>query len=86
ASDAETISGYVFRGQGTQHVDYVGGDGHVHELWWQADGWRHVDLTVAAAAAVPFPTSSVVGYAFESGLFQPVATQHVLYAGADNQV
>jgi hypothetical protein len=81
ASDAETVSGYVFHGQGTQHIDYVGGDGHVHELWWQSDGWRHNDLTAATGAAPPFPTTSPTGYAFEAGLFQPVATQHVLYAG-----
>ena len=36
---------YVFDSQGTQHVDYVGNDGHVHELWWDEDGWHHHDLT-----------------------------------------
>lgn len=86
ASDAETVTGYVFRGEGTQHVDYVGGDGHVHELWWSPAGWRHNDLTVAAGATAAFPTTSPAGYAFESGPFQPVATQHVLFVGTDQHV
>lgn len=86
SSDAETVTGYVFRGQGTQHIDYVGGDGHLHELWWSADGWHHNDLTTAAGAAAPFATSSPAGYAFEAGLFQPVATQHVMFTGHDEMV
>ncbi|MEO7016793.1 MAG: hypothetical protein ABI130_07090 [Leifsonia sp.] len=86
ASDSETVTGYVFRGEGTQHVDYVGGDGHLHELWWRSDGWHHNDLTAVTGASAPFPTTSPAGYAFESGLFQPVATQHVLYAGKDSFV
>jgi hypothetical protein len=27
-------SGYMFDAQGTQHVVYRGGDGHIHELYW----------------------------------------------------
>jgi hypothetical protein len=39
-------SGYVFDAQGTQHVNYRSRDGHVHELWWGAQGgWAHGDLT-----------------------------------------
>jgi len=40
------LSGYVFRGQGTQHVLYQGfagdgeGSGVLHELWWSSEGWR----------------------------------------------
>jgi hypothetical protein len=87
AGDSDRVNGYVFRGEGTQHVDYVGGDGHLHELWWRSsDGWHHNDLTFAAAASVPAPGSSPAGYAFESGLFQPVATQHVLFTGHDGMV
>ncbi|MBS1698028.1 MAG: hypothetical protein JST25_06460, partial [Actinobacteria bacterium] len=39
--DAETVRGYVFRGEGGQHVDYIGIDRHVHELWWLAGAWHH---------------------------------------------
>jgi hypothetical protein len=38
-------SGYMFDAQGTQHVVYRGGDGHIHELWWDAHGWHHTDAT-----------------------------------------
>ncbi|WP_431247046.1 hypothetical protein [Leifsonia xyli] len=84
-SPCETIHGYVFPGEGTQHVDYVGTDGHVHELWWNPSGWHHNDLSAAAGATTPaLAGSSPACYAFESGLFQPVATQHVWYAGTDS--
>lgn len=85
-SDAETVSGYIFRGQGTQHIDYVGGNGHLHELWWDPSGWHHNDLTAAGAAVPPYPTSSPAGYAFEAGPFQPIATQHVIFTGNDGNV
>jgi hypothetical protein len=29
-----TLTGYAFENQGTQHVVYVGPDDHVYELWW----------------------------------------------------
>jgi len=32
---------YAAEFQQTQHVHYVGGDGHLHELWWDTDGWHH---------------------------------------------
>ena len=37
--------GYIFPSQGTQHVNYVGLDNHIHELWWNSAGWHHNDLT-----------------------------------------
>ena len=50
ASDGD-VHGYVFSGQGTQHVDYVGTDGHIHELWWSTAGWHHNDLTASTGGA-----------------------------------
>ena len=41
----------MFNAQGTQHVDYRGTDNHIHELWWDTDGWHHDDLTDAAGGA-----------------------------------
>jgi hypothetical protein len=29
-----TLTGYAFEAQGTQHIVYIGPDGHVYELWW----------------------------------------------------
>lgn len=84
ASDAATIHGYVFRGQGTQHVVFVGGDGHVHEFWWTTDGWRHTDVTREAGAPPAQATTSPACFAFEPGANHPAATQHVFFVGHDN--
>ena len=71
-------SGYMFANQGTQHVVYQGfgdggGDGHIHELWWQ-NGWHHNDLTTNTHA--PLVTFEPSGY-----LFTNQGTQHVIYQG-----
>lgn len=74
---------YPFQGQYTQHVVYVAGDGHVHELWWGAGtGWRHSDLTRRAnAPSVPFENLYLTGYAYERQ-----RTQHVMYANAGGHI
>ena len=33
----QSMSGYAFEAQGTQHVIYVGQNLHIHELWWAQD-------------------------------------------------
>src|SRR5262249_48334818 len=43
-------AGYMFDAQGTQHVVYRGGDGHIHELWCSPEAWHHNDLTAATGA------------------------------------
>ena len=74
------LAGYVFEAQGTQHVLYRGTDNHVHELWWDPNGWHHADLTAATGA--PGPADAVpVGYVFEAQ-----GTQHVVYVGVDSDV
>jgi hypothetical protein len=42
------LSSYVFENQNTQHVNYIGVDSHIHELWWDSSGWHAHDLTAAA--------------------------------------
>jgi hypothetical protein len=84
ASDCETVNGYVFSGEGTQHVVYVGTDRHVHELWWNAAGWHHNDLSASTGAVPAAPASSPACYAFEAQRFQPSPTQHVMFCGADS--
>ena len=78
------MNGYVFSGEGTQHVDYVGTDRHVHELWWNAAGWHHNDLTASTGAAPATLGTSPACYAFEAQMFQPSPTQHVMFCGADS--
>jgi hypothetical protein len=74
-------TGYVFNAQGTQHVNYVGVDSHVYELWWDTSGWHFNDLTAAAGAPLAQINRNAVGYVFPSQ-----ATQHVNYIGIDNHV
>jgi hypothetical protein len=79
-ADIDGLSGYVFVAQGTQHVLYLGQDYHIHELWWDSDGWHHNDLTNAAGApSADFWASQPAGYVFESQ-----GTQHVNYQGPDD--
>jgi catechol 2,3-dioxygenase-like lactoylglutathione lyase family enzyme len=73
-------TGYMFDAQGTQHVNYRGDDGHVHELWWNSNGWHHNDLTNAAGGA-PVAVGDPVGY-----MFNATATQHVNYLGEDGHI
>lgn len=78
--DVSGLAAYAFGGDGTQHVDYVGADHHVHELWWNADGWHHNDLTAASGAPV-MGSSVVCAYAFEGQ-----RTQHVVCAEDDGSM
>jgi hypothetical protein len=74
-------TGYVFDAQGTQHVNYVGRDSHVYELWWDAAGWHYNDLTAATGAPLAQINRNAVGYVFPSQ-----GTQHVDYLGTDNHI
>ncbi len=66
-------AGYVFDAQGTQHVVYRDGPGHIQELWWDAAGGWHVgDLTAATGA--PTAAGDPAGYVFDAQ-----GTQHVVY-------
>ena len=80
AADGSRPVGYVFADQATQHVDYVGMDGHIHELWWQAGHWNHNDLTAATGSPLP-DTSGLAAYTFAAE-----GTQHVDYVSQDHHV
>jgi hypothetical protein len=84
ASQAPAANGdptnYTFEAQGTQHVNYLGTDNHIHELWWNYEnGWHHNDLTNAAGA--PLGGGRPMGYVLTTD-----GTQHVVYAGTDHHV
>jgi len=74
-------SGYVFAAQGTQHVNYLGEDFHIHELWWDGSGWHHHDLSNASGAGPANGNAFPVGYVFASQ-----GTQHVNYLGPDSHI
>jgi hypothetical protein len=83
ASQAPLANGdptnYTFEAQGTQHVNYLGTDGHVHELWWDYEnGWQHNDLTYRTGAPLGGLPS---GYVFTSQ-----GTQHVVYQGTEGHI
>ena len=48
-AQGSTLDGYQTTFNDQQHVNYVGTDGHVHELVYK-DSWSHNDLTAAAGA------------------------------------
>jgi hypothetical protein len=67
--------GYMFEGQGTQHVVYRSSLGQIHELWWDTSGWHFNNVTAEAAG----------GHADNQRRPIPMVAnqQHVVYVGAD---
>src|SRR5438128_1949639 len=55
------LAGYATPFNGQQHVDFIGDDGHVHELWFDG-AWHHNDLTEAAGAPLARTSSPLDGY------------------------
>jgi hypothetical protein len=70
--------GYMFDAQGTQHVDYCGVDGHIHELYWNGQ-WYTNDLTQVTNA--PPAGGNPTGYVFIAQ-----GTQHVIYRGTNGHI
>jgi hypothetical protein len=71
---------YVAEFEQTQHVHYIGRDGHLHELW-NSGGWHWHDLTVASGAPLALSGTSPAGFVSEVA-----RTQHVYFVGQDGQV
>jgi hypothetical protein len=79
AEAAEAPRYYSFEDQETQHINYLGTDGHVHELWWNYDnGWHHEDLTSQTGAPLGGNPSGYV--------FKHEETQHVVYEGNEGHI
>jgi Pro-kumamolisin, activation domain len=69
------IDGYATEFNEQQHINYLDGTGHVHELWYSNGvGWRHNPLTQTAGAPTAVPGSAIDGYATEFN-----EQQHVNY-------
>jgi hypothetical protein len=66
-----------------QHVNYIGTDGHVHELWYSdSGGWQWNDLTALAKTTMMAASGSALdGYATTYN-----NQQHVNYLGTDGHV
>ncbi len=68
----------------SQHVNYLGSDNHIHELY-RASGasptdWTDNDLTALAIAVQPHPETAFVSY------WGSDSSQHVFFIGIDDHV
>jgi hypothetical protein len=76
---ASEPTNYSFLEQATQHINYLGTDGHVHELLWNYEnGWQHNDLT--------FQTGAPLGGLPSGYVFSEQGTQHVVYQGNEGHI
>lgn len=80
ATPGSALSGY-FGLDTSQHLQYIGTDGHVHELYANAGaGWASNDLTAASNGILPVAGSPLDGY------WQEDNSQHVNFIGIDGHV
>ncbi|RBP10584.1 hypothetical protein DFR50_11870 [Roseiarcus fermentans] len=81
------LDGYVTPWNNQQHVNYVGRDGKVHELWFSDNGgWSHNILSDAAPGANGQTSVPLAGSPLD-GFFTPWNNQqHVNYIGRDGKV
>ena len=79
------LAGYAVDLYRTQYVDYVGIDGHIHELRWYNGTWGHADLNQLSGAtanvALPITPGGISAY-----FFAPTGTRHVHYYGDDQHI
>ena len=74
------LDGY-FGSDTSQHINFIGTDGHVHELYANpGEGWRDNDLSVAAGGALPASGTTLDGY------WQADDSQHVNFIGTDGHI
>jgi hypothetical protein len=76
------LDGYATDWNEQQHVNYIGTDGHVHELFYDGSHWHHNDLSGLAGSSVSVADNNVLdGYATNWN-----EQQHVNYIGTDGHV
>jgi len=80
ATPISTLDGYQTTFNNQQHVNFIGGDNHVHELFFD-NKWHHNDLTQLSGAPTAALGSAVDGYATSFN-----NQQHVNFIGSDNHV
>jgi len=80
AARGSRLDGYATTFNNQQHVNYVGTDNHIHELFYD-NVWHHNDLTLLAAAPSVAPGTHIDGYQTEFN-----QQQHVNFIGTDNHV
>jgi peptidase A4-like protein len=80
AGRASALDGYVTSFNQQLHVNYIGADNHVHELYYDG-GWKHNDLTQLGGAP-----NAIIGRALDGYSTEFNRQQHVNFIGADNHV
>jgi FG-GAP-like repeat len=80
-SELGTPMAYVAKTDGLQHAIYVGGDSHVHELFWSTGAVGHDDLTNDSHAPLPVAGATPAAYFVASD-----GTQHVVYRDSMNHI
>jgi hypothetical protein len=76
APNAESphLAGFAWEGRGTQHIVYMSGDGHIHELMREVGkAWRHADITALTNAPIA-DGRALVACAWEKG-----KTRQIIY-------
>jgi hypothetical protein len=71
ATDVSRLTGYITPADDIEHVDFVGTDSHIHELYFQSQ-WFTVDLTQAAGV-------STVAFGDLAADVTPDGAEHVIY-------
>jgi hypothetical protein len=70
----QNLAGFVWESQNTQHVFFIGDDGHIHELYYDT-AWHHNDLTVSSGGPAQ-PVGHLAAYVWEKQ-----STEHIFYVG-----
>jgi hypothetical protein len=74
------IDGYATNFNNQQHVNYIGSDNHVHELFFDS-AWRHHDLTALTGAPEVGVVTALDGYSTEYN-----QQHHINFLGTDNHI
>ena len=81
AADGTALIGYSWRSNGTKHIVYTSGDGHIHELSAGTVGeWQYTNITQQANA----PRAE--GAALTSFAWEVQETRHVAYMSGDGHI
>ncbi|MCU1224359.1 MAG: hypothetical protein JWQ42_2452 [Edaphobacter sp.] len=79
AASPSALTSLLYAGN-QDHVEYIGSDNHVHELWYNGSIWHTTDLTQQTGAPNAASRSAL------SSLLYPVNEDHVWYIGSDQHV
>jgi len=78
-AEAGALDGYITPG-GNQHVDYIGTNGDIYELYYNGSRWIATNLNTAAGDPQPARAGALDGY------ITPGGNQHVDYIGTNGDI